>query len=150
MNFQSCLCVTPWVWICFFWIEGTLYEIATQIYCQDKILELFWQHWKLEIIQISICQEDNLQCTLSVTMHPLWVLCKLTFFYHCQIFKLRCFQGLDQTHIDILKSVSPPSLHNDWTVTVRNRSRLNETFLTLISGMLSLPLVARMPDARGW
>ncbi len=71
MNFQSCLCVTPWVWICFFWIEGTLYEIATQIYCQDKILELFWQHWKLEIIQISICQEDNLQCTLSVRVHQL-------------------------------------------------------------------------------
>ena len=71
MNFQSCLCVTPWVWICFFWIEGTLYEIATQIYCQDKILELFWQHWKLEIIQISICQEDNLQCTLSVRVHLL-------------------------------------------------------------------------------
>ena len=71
MNFQSCLCVTPWVWMCFFWIEGTLYEIATQIYCQDKILELFWQHWKLEIIQISICQEDNLQCTLSVTVHQL-------------------------------------------------------------------------------
>jgi len=69
LNFQSCLCVTPWVWICFFWIEGTLYEIATQIYCQDKILELFWQHWKLEITQISVRQEDNLQCTISVRVH---------------------------------------------------------------------------------
>ena len=71
MNFQSCLCVTPWVWICFFWIEGTLYEIATQICCQDKILELFWQHWKWEITQISMRQEDNLQCNLSVKVYQI-------------------------------------------------------------------------------
>ena len=58
----------------FFWIEGTLYEIATQIYCQDKILELFWQHWKCEITQISIRQEDNLQCNLSVKVY---LLCKV-------------------------------------------------------------------------
>ena len=66
MNIQSCVCVTPWVWRGFYWIQGTLYEIADQTYCQDTVLELCWQHWKWEITQISIWKEDNQQCNLSV------------------------------------------------------------------------------------
>ena len=69
MNIQSCVCVTPWVWRGFYWIQGTLYEIADQTYCQDTVLELCWQHWKWEITQISIWEEDNQQCNLSVRLH---------------------------------------------------------------------------------
>ena len=71
MNIQSCVCVTPWVWRGFYWIQGTLYEIADQTYCQDTVLELCWQHWKWEITQISIWEEDNQQCTLSVRLYLL-------------------------------------------------------------------------------
>ena len=69
MNIQSCVCVTPWVWRGFYWIQGTLYEIADQTYCQDTVLELCWQHWKWDITQISIREEDNQQCNLSVRLH---------------------------------------------------------------------------------
>ena len=66
MNIQSCVCVTPWEWRGVYWIQGTLYEIADQTYCQDTVLELCWQHWKWEITQISICEEDNQQCNISL------------------------------------------------------------------------------------
>ena len=69
MNIQSCVCVTPWVWRGFYWIQGTLYEIADQTYCQDTVLELCWQHWKWEITQISIWEEDNQQCNISVKLY---------------------------------------------------------------------------------
>ena len=75
MNIQSCVCVTPWVWRGFYWIQGTLYEIADQTYCQDTVLELCWQHWMWEINQISIWEEDNQQCTLSVKASLMYCIC---------------------------------------------------------------------------
>ena len=80
MNIQSCVCVTPWVWRGFYWIQGTLYEIADQTYCQDTVLELCWQHWKWEITQISIWEEDNQQCNLSVRAYLVHIRVTIDYF----------------------------------------------------------------------
>ena len=94
MNIQSCVCVTPWVWRGFYWIQGTLYEIADQTYCQDTVLELCWQHWKWEITQISIWEEDNQQCNLSVRLHHVCYIINTTYIYstiHVFIISLSMF-----------------------------------------------------------
>ena len=109
MNIQSCVCVTPWVWRGFYWIQGTLYEIADQTYCQDTVLELCWHHWKWEITQISIWEEDNQKCNLSGKLYPQRPLCYL-------IFKFNSGKNKSPSDIMIAFTFSlPPSFRSNTT-----------------------------------